>query len=85
MYNTILRTQFLHNPICTKQMWNLLNIFRDETQTFQEIKLRSLNKFYRNNVTSLQKTWSRDFPGGPVVKTPCSQIRGPGFDCWSGN
>ena len=28
-------------------------------------------------------TW--DFPGGPVVKTPYSQCRGPGFDPWSGN
>ena len=27
----------------------------------------------------------RDFPGGPVGKTPCSQCRGPGFDPWSGN
>ena len=27
----------------------------------------------------------RDFPGGAVVKTPCSQCRGPGFDPWSGN
>ena len=26
-----------------------------------------------------------DFPGGPVVKTPCSQCRGPGFYSWSGN
>ena len=26
----------------------------------------------------------RDFPGGPVAKTPCSQCRGPGFDPWSG-
>ena len=25
-----------------------------------------------------------DFPGGPVVKTPCSQCRGPGFESWSG-
>ena len=24
-------------------------------------------------------------PGGPVVKTPCSQSWGPGFDCWSGS
>ena len=28
---------------------------------------------------------SWDFPGGPVVKTPHSQCRGPGFDPWSGN
>ena len=27
----------------------------------------------------------RDFPGGPVAKTPCSQCRGPRFDPWSGN
>ena len=26
-----------------------------------------------------------DFPCGPVVKTPCSQCRGHGFDPWSGN
>ena len=26
-----------------------------------------------------------DFPGGPVVKTPCSQCRGHGFNPWSGN
>ena len=24
-----------------------------------------------------------DFLGGPVVKTLCSQCRGPGFDPWS--
>ena len=27
-----------------------------------------------------QPTHLRDFPGGPVVKTPRSQCRGPGFD-----
>ena len=27
----------------------------------------------------------RDFPGGPVVKTPGSQCRRPGFNPWSGN
>ena len=26
-----------------------------------------------------------NFPGGSVVKTPCSQCRGPGFDPCSGN
>ena len=26
-----------------------------------------------------------DFPGGPVVKTPRSQCRGPGFNLWSRN
>ena len=31
------------------------------------------------------KTTMRDFPGGPVAKTPHSQCRGPGFNPWSGN
>ena len=26
-----------------------------------------------------------EFPGGPVVKTLCSQYKGPGFNSWSGN
>ena len=30
------------------------------------------------------KTW-RDFPGGPVAKTLCSQCWEPGFDLWLGN
>ena len=32
-----------------------------------------------------QNTGVGDFPGGPVVKTPCSQCRGSRFDPWSGN
>ena len=36
-----------------------------------------------NNVSSLFKVLkilkTRDFPGGPVAKTPVSQCRGPGF------
>ena len=27
----------------------------------------------------------KDSPGSPIVKTPCSQCRGPRFDPWSGN
>ena len=27
----------------------------------------------------------RDFPGGPVAKTPVSQYREPRFDPWSGS
>ena len=27
----------------------------------------------------------KDFPGGPVVKTPHFQCRGPGFNPWLGN
>ena len=32
-----------------------------------------------------QKWWGRDFPGGPVVKTPHFQCRRHGFDSWLGN
>ena len=31
------------------------------------------------------KTTMRDFPGGPVVKTPCFHCRGHEFNPWSGN
>ena len=33
----------------------------------------------------VQKRKVRNFPGGPMAKTPCSQCGGPGFDPWSGN
>ena len=31
------------------------------------------------------KSQQRDFPGGPVAKTPHSQYRDPGFNPWPGN
>ena len=31
------------------------------------------------------KSWHRDFPGGPVVKTPGFHRRGRSFNPWSGN
>ena len=31
------------------------------------------------------KKEGREFPGGPVAKTPCSNCRGPRFGLWSGN
>ena len=33
----------------------------------------------------LFKTKDRDFPDGPVTRTPHSQSRGPRFDPWPGN
>ena len=39
----------------------------------------------RGKNTDIKKAGFGDFPGGAVVKTPCSQYRGPGFDPWSGN
>ena len=42
---------------------------------------------WRNKVGERRqsKQRSRDVPGGPLVKTPCIQCRGPGFNPWSGN
>ena len=34
---------------------------------------------------NIQKTKIRDFPGGTVARTPCSQCRGSRFISWSGN
>ena len=34
--------------------------------------------------TQHQESRTRDIPGGPVVKAPCFQCRGPGFDPWLG-
>ena len=36
-------------------------------------------------INSQLEKLDRDFTGGPVAKTPCSQCRGPGFDPWSRN
>ena len=32
-----------------------------------------------------KNAWYRDFPGGPVAKTPCFQYRGPRFHPWLGS
>ena len=38
-----------------------------------------------NSMAVLQKMKNKDFSGGPVVKTPCFQCRGHGFNPWLGN
>ena len=35
--------------------------------------------------SALKKKETREFPGGPVVRTPCSHCRGPRFNSWLGN
>ena len=39
----------------------------------------------RNIRTLFHKKSLRDFPAGPVIKTPCSQCRGHRFGPWLGN
>ena len=42
--------------------------------------------FYFLELSRIKKNiFFRDFPGGPVAKTLCSQDRGPEFDTWPGN
>ena len=41
-------------------------------------------KFCRNFWIPLKDGTGWNFPGVPVAKTPRSQCKGPGFDCWSG-
>ena len=45
--------------------------------------IQSLVYRAKSQVTSI--LLPRDFPRGPVAKTPCSQCKGPGFDSWLGN
>ena len=55
-------------------------------------KNQSIQRFWRGTGlmyislgVSETKNLSWDFPGGPTVKTPSSQCRGPGLDPWLGN
>ena len=52
---------------------------REEPRQFQignqEMWTQGSEKYSKN----------RDFPGGPVAKTPHSQCRGPRFKPWSGS
>ena len=41
--------------------------------------------FKTNDLISIQEVRKRDFPGGPVVKTPQFQCRGLRFHPWWGN
>ena len=41
--------------------------------------------YIENPKDSHKNYYNWDFPGSPVVKTPCFQCRGCGFDPWSGN
>ena len=49
----------------------------------------SLNKHLPKEDTRIatkhMKGCSRNFPGGPALKTPCIQCKGRAFDPWSAN
>ena len=46
---------------------------------------REKRVFYLLSTLDVQNKAFGDFPGGPVVRTPCFHCCGHGFDPWSGN
>ena len=64
------------NLIKVKELLVPLTAFQDHIYTY--------NQFEEDNKSLNLKTFW-DVPGGPVVKTSCSQSRGPTFNPWSGN
>ena len=52
----------------------------------KEKKTHLLQDINMNSFTQVFKIYNAgDLPGGTVVRTLCSQCRGPGFEAWSGN
>ena len=59
-----------------------------QTQTHRGVvTMLPLGNIYAHccHLFKLLRRYQRDFPGGPVAKTACSQSREPRFDPWSGN
>jgi len=44
-----------------------------------------ISQIHKEFIQTSKKQTTRDFPGGPVARTPRSQCRGPRLDPWSGN
>ena len=53
----------------------------------REVQIKGTMRYHLTLVRMaiIKKSTNRDFPGGPVVKTPSFQCRGHGFNPWSGN
>ena len=47
--------------------------------------MTNMKKTFMSTKIVLKTSIWKDFPGGPVAKTSCSQFRGPGFNPWSEN
>ena len=61
-------------------------LFNGECHTENEIKSRNPIRYrHCGHRITYKKRTERDFPGGPVVKTPHFQSRGHGFNPWSGS
>ena len=72
----------------TKTLLELISDIVGKTSIYKlyvYIKLYFYTVTMINPKNKIKKIIPGDFPGVVVVKTPCSQCRGPGFDPWSGN
>ena len=70
---------------CIPEVFMLLVLENDlypQKLEAKETARKVVSRLIRYNT---QEAMDRDFPGGPVAETICSQCRGPGFDPWSGN
>ena len=60
--------------------------FKAADKYVQRIKGSTVYELRENIMTKIQKRASlREFPDGPVVRTPCFHCKEHGFDPWSGN
>ena len=75
-------TFFLHNVGILHKIVYSCPIY-SKVQTQEQYTLLLLIKILKFHIKKKKKRG--DLSGSPVVKTPCSQCRGPGFDPLSGN
>ena len=81
------RGLLLPNWEATGLAWHSLSTFLNQVPRYRYASQIPLPLPLHNMIIhcGLKKCKIRDFPGGPVPKTPCSQCRGSRFDPWSGN
>ena len=75
-------TFFLHNVGTVHKIVYSCPIY-SKVKTKEQYTLLLLIKILKFHIKKINKR--RDLSDSPVVKTPRSQCRGPGFDPWSGN
>ena len=75
---------FLGGPLCNRELMGREPGILGCSSLAWHCHLTELRQG-REGVVFVQIPQAQDFPGGAVVKTPCSQCRGVGFYPWSGN
>ena len=67
----------------TRNHWMCSSRNHDNTSEM----LRAVGRVFHQVASGISSNFktSRKFPGSPVVRTPCSHCRGPGFNPWPRN